>query len=105
MTMRCKGPEYPRRREPSFERHGISSNRDLDERFPNQLGMLRYYLERHIQLDEEHHTPLARRMVAALCQSDPKKWQEAQEGARDALQARVALWDGVVEQIVLSRGA
>ncbi|MCH7702213.1 MAG: DUF3050 domain-containing protein [Planctomycetes bacterium] len=77
---------------------------DLDERFPNQLGVLRYYLERHIQLDEEHHTPLARRMVAALCETDSKKWQEAQEGARDALQARIALWDGIVEQIVLRRG-
>ena len=50
---------------------------DLEERFPNQLGLLRYYLERHIQLDEEHHTPLARRMVAALCETDQKKWREA----------------------------
>ncbi len=77
---------------------------DLDERFPNQLGLLRYYLERHIQLDEEHHTPLARRMVAALCETDQKKWREAEEAARDALHARIALWDGVVEQITLSRG-
>ncbi len=77
---------------------------DLDERCPNQLGLLRYYLERHIQLDEEHHTPLARRMVAALCETDQKKWQEAQEAAQTALHARIALWDGVVEQIILSRG-
>ncbi len=77
---------------------------DLDERFPNQLGLLRYYLERHIQLDEEHHTPLARRMVAALCETDQKKWREAKEAARAALHARIALWDGVVEQITLSRG-
>ena len=77
---------------------------DLDERFPNQLGLLRYYLERHIQLDEEHHTPLARRMVAALCETDQKKWREAEEAARAALHARIALWDGIVEQITLSRG-
>ncbi len=77
---------------------------DLDERFPSQLGLLRYYLERHIQLDEEHHTPLARRMVASLCETDQKKWREAEEAARAALHARIALWDGVVEQITLSRG-
>jgi FMN phosphatase YigB (HAD superfamily) len=76
---------------------------DLDERFPNQLGLLRYYLERHIQLDEEHHTPLARRMVAALCETDQKKWREAEEAAQAALHARIALWDGVVEQITQSR--
>ena len=75
---------------------------DLDERFPNQLGLLRYYLERHIQLDEEHHTPLARRMVAVLCGTDQKKWREAEEAARAALHARIALWDGVVEQIAIS---
>ena len=73
---------------------------DLDERFPNQLGLLRYYLERHIQLDEEHHTPLARRMVAALCETDQEKWREAEEAARAALHARIALWDGVLEKLL-----
>ena len=76
---------------------------DLDERFPNQLGLLRYYLERHIQLDEEHHTPLARRMVTVLCETDQQKWREAEDAAKAALHARIALWDGVVEQITLNR--
>ena len=75
---------------------------DLDERYPNQVSLLRYYLQRHIQLDEEHHTPLARRMVAALCGTDQQKWREAAEAARTAMHARLALWDGVVEQISLS---
>jgi len=31
---------------------------DLQKRFPDQLTLLRYYLERHVQLDEERHTPM-----------------------------------------------
>ena len=76
---------------------------DLDKRFPSQLGLLRYYLERHIQLDEEHHAPLARQMVTTLCGTDQTRWQEAEEAAQDALRARIALWNGVVEQVTLSR--
>jgi hypothetical protein len=75
---------------------------DLDKRFPRRFGLLRYYLERHIQLDEEHHTPLARQMVATLCGTDQQRWREAKEAARVALRARVALWNGVVEQVTLS---
>ncbi len=76
---------------------------DLDNRFPNQLHLLRQYLERHIHLDEEHHTPLARQMVATLCGSDQKSWREAEEAAMVALRARIALWNGVVEQVNLCR--
>ena len=76
---------------------------DLDKRFPNQLRLLRYYLDRHIHLDEEHHTPLARRMVDSLCGTDHKRWREAEEAARSALGARIALWNGVLEQVTLRR--
>ncbi len=76
---------------------------DLDKRFPSQFGPLRYYLERHISLDEEHHTPLARQMVATLCGTDHKRWREAEEVARVALRARIDLWNGVAEQVTLSR--
>lgn len=61
------------------------------------------YLERHIQLDSEVHTPMAVRMLASLCGDDEKKWRQAEETAHVALNARIALWDGVVEQIDLAR--
>ncbi len=69
---------------------------DLDKSFPGQWHRLRYYLERHIQLDEEHHAPLALQMLAALCGTDQEKWREAEETARVALKARIALWDGIL---------
>jgi hypothetical protein len=61
------------------------------------------YLERHIQLDSEVHTPMAVQMLANLCGDDEAKWKQALAAARLALNARIALWDGVVEQIDIAR--
>lgn len=77
---------------PDMFRHLV---RDLRERFPSQLDTFTYYLDRHIQLDEEVHTPLAQQMVRELCGTDAKRWQECQEVAANCMQARVALWDGI----------
>lgn len=74
----------------------------LEDQFPGQLTIFRDYLERHIRLDEERHTPMALRMLVQLCGDDPRKWSEAEETARIALIARIALWDGVAEQIAIA---
>jgi hypothetical protein len=71
----------------------------LDHRFPGELTLFQDYLERHIKLDEERHTPMALRMLAELCGDNPHKWSEAEESAKTALNARIALWNGVVEAI------
>ncbi|MFE5367407.1 DUF3050 domain-containing protein [Streptomyces mirabilis] len=55
------------------------------------------YLARHIEVDGEEHTPMAMQMVADLCGADDTRWQEAVETATLALEARVRLWDGIVE--------
>ena len=47
---------------------------------------------------------MALRMLAGLCNDEPRKWREAEEAARVALNARLALWDGITEQIALARG-
>ena len=39
---------------------------ELRDRFPGQLDTFTHYLDRHIQLDEEVHAPLARQMVREL---------------------------------------
>jgi len=72
---------------------------DLDRRFGGQLSVLRDYLERHIAVDEEHHTPLALRMLARQCGEDPQKWQQAAEAAQGGLHARIRLWNAVYEQL------
>ncbi len=54
------------------------------------------YLERHIEVDEGEHGPLARTLLADLCGTDPAAWYRATAAARSALVARKRLWDGVI---------
>ena len=68
---------------------------DLGRRFPGQLDTFTYYLNRHIELDEDHHAPLAHQMVRDLCGPDAARWQQAAEVAQQGMAARVALWDGI----------
>ena len=77
---------------PDMFRHLVA---DLGQRFPGQLDTFIYYLNRHIQLDEETHTPLAQQMVRDLCGTDPARWQQAAEAAQQGMAARVAFWDGI----------
>ena len=57
---------------------------------------LRRYLNRHITVDAEQHGPNARKLLAAVCHDDPDLWRGAVIAAREALVARIALWDGVL---------
>ncbi len=76
---------------------------NLQNQFPEQLNLLHNYLERHIHLDEQAHTPMAMQMLTKLCNNDSIKWRECEEAARVALNARIALWNGVVEQMTIAR--
>lgn len=74
---------------------------DLIKSKPDQLNTLEYYFERHIHLDEDHHGPLAMKMLLHLCGEDDTKWQETEKAAIDALEARKVLWDGIHESILM----
>lgn len=56
-----------------------------------------YYLRRHVHLDEDFHAPMSLRLLDKLCAGDPQRLAEAQDGARDAILARIAFWDGVLD--------
>jgi DUF3050 family protein len=60
---------------------------------------IKYYIERHIVLDSHEHAPLARRLVAQLCGDDEVRWREASAAAIGALEARIALWNGVLHSL------
>jgi DUF3050 family protein len=71
----------------------------LNEQCPGELSLFQDYLDRHIKIDADRHGPMALQMLVQLCGDDPRKWKEAEDAARVALFARIALWDGVAEQI------
>lgn len=75
---------------------------DLQKKFPDQLSKFKYYLERHIEVDGDHHSHLALEMTAELCASHPAAWREAEVAAITALENRIALWDHAYEQIISS---
>ena len=57
---------------------------------------LRYYLQRHIDVDGDHHGPLALRMVELCCAGDDEREREALAAAREALAQRISLWDAIL---------
>ena len=78
--------------------------RDQNEALAGRLEMLRWYMERHIEVDGDEHGPMALRMIAELCGDDLRKWEEAGFAAEEAVRVRVALWDGVLARIEGARG-
>lgn len=69
----------------------------------NKLSTFVDYLERHIQVDSEEHTPMAMQMLADLCGDDDEKWHQCEETINTALAARVRLWDGILAAIETAR--
>jgi len=67
----------------------------LAESDPASWGRFRFYLERHIEHDDEKHAPICRRIMARLCGTDEAKWREATQTARECIEARIALWDAI----------
>lgn len=62
-----------------------------------RLDDLRYYLQRHIDVDGDHHGPLALQMVEQVIGSDTVKYQQALAAARAALHQRIALWNAIAQ--------
>ena len=73
---------------------------DLNRNFGDTLSVFKYYLDRHIEIDGNHHQHLAQKMVSELCGNNEKKWQEAEQYAIISLKKRKELWDGVVEVLL-----
>ncbi len=73
--------------------------RQLARHKPQRWSRFLYYLERHIEVDGDQHGPLAHRLLARLCGDDAQKWREAGEAARQALEARIRLWDALLTDI------
>lgn len=78
----------------------VSLVNDIHRNFPDSISIFKYYLERHIEVDGDHHSHLALEMTAALCGAEEPRWQEAEAATRQSLQRRIELWDGAYQQIM-----
>ncbi len=65
----------------------------------NRLNAFVDYLERHIEVDGEVHTPMAMQMLADLCGDSDAMWTQCEETVTTALEARIALWDGILADV------
>jgi len=78
----------------------LSIVNDIHNKFPNSVNIFKYYLERHIEVDGDHHSELALQMTSTLCANDPIFWDEAEKVVIASLQKRIQLWDGAYKKIV-----
>lgn len=77
----------------------VSMVNDIHSNFPDSISIFKYYLERHIEVDGDHHSHLALQMTAHLCGENATYWQEAEEATLASLAQRIELWNGAYEQI------
>lgn len=72
----------------------------VQKNFPEEdLSLFKYYFDRHIELDEDEHGPMAYQMVEELCGKDLDKWASAKNVAEKSLKSRLELWNGIEAEI------
>lgn len=79
----------------------ISIVNDIYQRIPSSVSVFKYYLERHIEVDGDHHSHLALEMTSNLCGDNLSKWNEVEQAVTASLKQRIQLWDSVYEAIQL----
>ena len=73
---------------------------EMHQKFPEYISTFKYYLDRHIEVDGDHHSHLALEMTENLCNNDPEKWEEAENITIESLKRRIGLWDGALQEIL-----
>ena len=81
----------------------ISLVNDIHKNFAEDISIFKYYLERHIEVDGDHHSHLALQMTSNLCGTHDQFWDEAEKATIESLKKRIELWDGAYTQIMNSK--
>ena len=72
--------------------------RSLPQNFPmnrSEVPNFFAYIDRHIQLDEQEHAPVAKQLLQELCEGSRAKQIESQEIAEQALAVRLKFWNEI----------
>ena len=77
----------------------ISIINEMHKNFPDDISFFKYYIERHIEVDGDHHSHLAIQMTANLCKDNEQYWNEAEDAVINSLKQRIELWNGVYRQL------
>ncbi len=77
----------------------ISIINEIHKNFPNEISVFKYYIERHIEVDGDHHSHLALQMTNNLCQHNEQFWHEVELAVTQSLKQRIELWNGVYRQL------
>ena len=77
----------------------MSFVKELNKQTQDKVSIFQYYLERHIEVDGDHHSKLAYEMTEDLCGDDAMRWEEATDVVKGALNGRIRLWDTILEEI------
>jgi hypothetical protein len=81
----------------------LSMIKDMPSQISSKVTMFKYYLERHIEIDGDHHKHLAYQMTEELCGTNPDKWKEMETEVIKSLVQRKQLWDGILQEIKMRK--
>ena len=76
---------------------------ELYSEYPDKVSTFKYYIERHIEVDGDHHSHLALEMTTNLCCTDEQYWNEATAATIASFQSRIQLWNGAYEEIMANK--
>jgi len=67
----------------------------------DQFNLFNLYLERHISLDKSKHQEKAFKILTCLCDNDSTKWEDVKRVATTSMEARLELWDSILESTIM----